>query len=243
GLAPFKEQLNFWTLLVILEKICAIHPSNRLGSIEEQYERQIKYVNSLCNSINSNFKYMFKEKVKLFPSFLLKESAEADSKHLSSIQTLKEITLKASESTNLNWSVKNHVLDENVISSNSNNSIIASEEKVIQLEEDLRCGISNLHNHASEEFSVTYDKLKLYLNVPQEKTIDLGPPFRTTHLKSKTFLKLKDSLSTLKSSEIELKNMNKDFDNHPIPCEFLSDVLLGEYITILNEEKERNKKD
>ncbi|GFU11772.1 uncharacterized protein NPIL_20601 [Nephila pilipes] len=240
GVASRKEQLTFWTVLIdILWKKCGlVSYSDAIGSIAEQYERQCKYINDLCNSVNLN--HLFKEEVQLFPPYLLKESAEACSLTLSRIQSLKEIkaiALNSSYSSHPNWSIKNSILEENIGSSQCSDSILPCERILNKLEDDVSSTLSNLHNHATGDFTDTYDRLKLYLDIPSDDTIDVGSSFEAAKLKSETFLKLKDAISVLKSSEIEQKYLNSELQSIQISSEPLSDVLLGEYISILNEEK------
>ncbi|GFQ78910.1 uncharacterized protein TNCT_499141 [Trichonephila clavata] len=237
GIASQKEQVIFWsTLIDILWKKCSSY-SDALGNIPEQYERQCKYISDLCNSVNIN--QMFKEEIQLFPPYLLKESAEACSETLPRLQSLKEIKAIALKSniSNPNWSIKNSILEKNIGFSHYTDSMLPCDRTINNLEDDVSSTLSNLHNHASEDFTETYNKLKLYLDIPPDKTTDVGPSFEAAKLKSETFLQLKDAVSMLKSSEIEQKRLNSELQSFQIPSEPLSDVLLGEYISILNEEK------
>ncbi|CAL1283917.1 unnamed protein product [Larinioides sclopetarius] len=239
GIAPFKEQLTFWTLLVdILWRKChSSHHGN--GNVAEQYEKHRKYMNDLYNSVN--FKHVFKEKVQLFPSHIKKENEEICAQaSVKSLKEIKEISLKSSDSINPNWIVKNTILEANIGSSHCIDSILPHNE-LCDIEDNLCNSLINLSNHASADFKDTYNKLKLYLNNPEDETVDVGPAFEAAQLKSETFLKLKDSLQTLKSSKIELKTLNSKLENLQMPSEPLPDVLLGEYIAVLNEERELQK--
>lgn len=240
GVASQKEQLTFWTILIdILWKKCSsISHSDALGSITEQYERQCKYISDMCESVNIN--HMFKEEIQLFPPYLLKESAEACSRTTSRIWSLKEIkamSFKSNSSSNSNWSIKNSILEENIGSSHSIDSILPCDKILNDLEDDVCNTLSNLHNHASCDFTDTYNKLKLYLDIPPDDTLDVGPAFEATKLKSESFLQLKDAVSVLQSSAIKQKCLNSELQSFQIPSEPLSDVLLGEYISILNGRK------
>ncbi|KAF8792714.1 uncharacterized protein LOC129969575 [Argiope bruennichi] len=241
GIAPFKEQLNFWSLLVdILWRKC-YSSHHRVESIEEQYEKHSKYINDLCNSVN--FKHLFKEKVQLFPAHIKKENeaicAQASSK-TKGLKEIKEIALKSNDNVNPNWTVKNDILEANVGFSQCCDSLLPHNE-LCDVEDNLCNSLINLSNHVSGDFKNTYNKLKLYLNNPQDETIDVGPAFEATQMKSDTFLKLKDSLQKLKSSKIEMKGLNSKLESLQMPSEPLPDVLLGEYIATLNEEKELQK--
>ncbi|GFY41886.1 uncharacterized protein TNIN_290491 [Trichonephila inaurata madagascariensis] len=225
---------GLWTLAKLTFKIGL----NAFGSITDQYERQSKYMRDLCNSVNIN--QMFKEEVVLFPPYLLKESTEACSETLSGIESLKEIkaiALKSNNISNPNWSIKDSILHQNIGSSHYTDSMLLCDRTLNNLVDDISSTLSNLHNHASEDFTETYNKLKLYLDVPPDNTIDVGTSFEAAKLKSETFLQLKDAVSMLQSSEIEQKRLNSELQSFQIPSEPLSDVLLGEYISILNEEK------
>ncbi|GFX22682.1 uncharacterized protein TNCV_2994171 [Trichonephila clavipes] len=212
--------------------------NNAFGSITDQYERQSKYVRDLCNSVNIN--QMFKEEVVLFPPYLLKESTDACSKTsgVESLKEIKAIALKSNNISNPNWSIKDSILDQNIGSSHYTDSMFPCDRTLNNLVDDISSTLSNLHNHASEDFTETYNKLKLYLDIPPDNTIDIGPSFEAAKLKSETFLQLKDAVSMLQSSEIEQKRLNSELQSFEISSEPLSDVLLGEYISILNEEKD-----
>lgn len=67
---------------------------------------------------------------------------------------------------------------------------ILPHKELCDIEDNLSNSLANLSNQASIDFKDTYNKLKLYLNNPQDETIDVGPAFEATQLKSQTFLKV-----------------------------------------------------
>ncbi|KAG8194646.1 hypothetical protein JTE90_003119 [Oedothorax gibbosus] len=245
GLAPFKDQLKFWKLLVDIlwkkgsrsfnqsESLSSSSSSKGSTSIVDQYELQRKYISKLCETVN--FGHLFKEKVDLFPTYLLEESKNITSKSpvkIENLQNLKAVAEKNYANRDLNNLSKLNLLEENEVEVSCNESG-SDDEELDELEYEISSALSDLQLHSNDGFDDAYNNLKLYLSVPTDESIDVGPSFQTANYEVNRLLKLKTALSTLKSSESEIKTLSSDLKDFQVPSHSLSDSLLREFMVAL----------
>lgn len=67
----------------------------------------------------------------------------------------------------------------------------SQDEELEELEYEICSSLSDLQLHSNVEFDEAFNNLKLYLNVPTDESIDIGPSFQTANHEVNRLLKVR----------------------------------------------------